>query len=217
MNISKSSHRGFTVIELLVVIAIIATLAAIAIPISLRVMGNAKKEEARSTMKKMSLAFNQFYDDHGSLEYGMNYEQYYAKTARSGATRPAERGHWRYFVALGGVRINNSGIHTRTKRNYLEGIPDAEGMRTPNPFGGLWRQDSTDNRAEGLFDPWGTPYFAQLDNDLDGSITVNSSSGLGANHDGKKAKMGNDVYLLISAGPDKLWSTDDDIVSHLYE
>src|SRR5262245_26260880 len=49
--IRKSTRRGFTLTEMLVVVAIIVVLASIAVPITLNVLSDAKKQPAQSRMR----------------------------------------------------------------------------------------------------------------------------------------------------------------------
>jgi prepilin-type N-terminal cleavage/methylation domain-containing protein len=62
----KNARRGFTLTEMLVVVAIIVVLAGVAVPITLNVLSDSKKDIALSHMRgSIAPAIKQFYTKHG--------------------------------------------------------------------------------------------------------------------------------------------------------
>ena len=201
------THKGFTLVEILVVIAIIATVAAVAIPIGTRVYNNARATEAKTAMKQFDVAMNLYHQSHGSLNFGFDYTEESGFTSvedPSDQTKAiATNNHDQLIAALTG---DGDGTRTRVKYLKLQSATDPDSDSVAN---GITRD--ANNVAHGLLDPWGQPYYVQVDLDYDNIITLGSDAGSHAN---TVVNLGGSHYLLISKGADGTFGTDDDVFSY---
>ena len=172
--------KGFTLIELLVVVAIIATLAAISIPIGLRVYNNALGTKAKSQMKTFVAGSDRFYKDYGVLVKGdisllNGGADTVAIWASNNTMNPANMGSWassnnlyKHLVGLDGCRnFSNYDSFNPRKIVYVK-LPDA----TPeNGVTAGWiRYPPEGNTAQAFVDPWGRAYIVVFDPNYDGKI-----------------------------------------------
>ena len=202
MRLKKTNNRGFTLVELLVVIAIIAVLAAISIPIGLRVYNSAKKTAAAAAMKQTVESVNAYYRGHNTLTYNISPSE----SGKSSADNPADgeaaeatAGYDAFIAALTG---EGSGTQTRIK--YLK-LQDAKHADTEDVADGITRDSS--NIAHGMVDPWGNPYHLQIDADYDEAIEIDCSGYTNETANGKR-------FAMISAGPDGEFGNEDDVQSY---
>ncbi len=149
MIMKKSTQRGFTLVELLVVIAIIAVLAAAGFAGGTAAMTKAKRVSAQSVATSIATSVEQFHTEYSALP----------DVGKSVRTDTAE-----------GVKLLNilAAQDTTTPPQNARKIrffsaKEAKGA-LPNARDGA---TYTGNTFTGLFDPWGEPYFVELDTDYD--------------------------------------------------
>ncbi len=210
------NHSGFTLVELLVVIAIIAVVASISIPIGTRLMNSARATQCKGQMKQTIEAHRLFTDDHHTSTYGINFFRDNTGAFTTIDRDPEDNGrlwannrHDLLYMSVDGNRANNAGAFSTTKKKYFK-TATAKDLTKASVRGGITRD--ANNVAIGLSDPWGRAYFCTVDRDLDGMI-VTGAVPL-ANSNRRDVELGNDVYFLMSSGPDLTWDTPDDIPSH---
>ena len=203
----KTTKKGFTLIELLIVIAIIATLAAISIPIGMRVYNNALAASATSAMKQFTAATNAYYRDHGVISHG------FAFTADSAMSSPAEPANGieakateEHDVFIAG--LTGEGVGTMNSITYLK-MQEAKSADTPDVADGITTNAA--GIAHGMLDPWGNPYYLQADTSYENQVTIAAGTGV---HAGKKVRLGSLHYLVICSGKDGVLGTEDDIMSN---
>ena len=148
--------QGFTLIELLVVIAIIAVLAGGGFAAGNMAIQKARKTTAMATCVALESAVNNFYTEYGTMPMA----------GLTGNTDPAA------------IETDNN-----TLLNVLLGLEPASTANPLNPRkikflsvkqgknnkDGLI-YDTTGRNLLSLVDPWGGPYFVQLDGDYDEKV-----------------------------------------------
>lgn len=220
MNTKKFNSQGFTIVEILVVIAIVGMLAAISIPIGIRVYNSGMETKAEAHMKKFILACDAFERDHGSITYTVKIGGDSAQglsdccvlTSRtgfdevtdqnSGMTRGSSNSHWFIRALVGG---EDSASFSKNGKRYLT----IENVKEDYTGGGITR--NANGEAEGMLDPWGHSYVLIIDYSYDHEVTEDSNY-LGKYKD-KTINLGSSHVGLLSAGSDGKLGTDDDIVS----
>lgn len=144
------SSNGFTLIELLVVIAIIATLAAATFAIGPRMMDKARKVSAQAAATSIATAVDQFYTEYSALpDPGSSSETSALDTTTATGTT--------LLKILSGLEQSANPQNPR-KIRFLT-VKEGKGSKDGIIY-------SADGRSiEGMFDPWGQPYFIHLDDD----------------------------------------------------
>ena len=209
MKAKHINHKGFTLIEILVVISIIAVITSIAIPVALRTINASKETVATTVMKDINSAINDYKQDYFAIPVGITLTQ---ESGFTSATSPADQtaavatnGFDEFIAALTGETTGNA----RGKR-YLQ-INDCKSPDNTNCREGITR-DNSDN-AHGILDPWGKPYFIQLDSDLDHTVELIGAPGTGYN--GETKNLASNYAYLICGGRDREFTIEDtDVVSH---
>ncbi|WP_411828048.1 prepilin-type N-terminal cleavage/methylation domain-containing protein [Luteolibacter sp. AS25] len=162
----QSLPKGFTLVELLVVIAIIAVLAAAGFAGGKAAMNKAKKVTAQATATSIAANIESFYSDYSALPGGDESDSTVYNT-----TSEAGLAILNILAAQDDNEENTRGIR------YLT-VKDAKSSGNPRD-GATY---NTNNEITGLYDPWGEPYYFQMDSDYDESLIVTpGSSGSGSN------------------------------------
>ncbi|MFZ9938038.1 MAG: type II secretion system protein [Luteolibacter sp.] len=151
MKLSFSRQpRGFTLVELLVVIAIIAVLASAGFAAANAAIQKARKTTALATATALESAVSNFYNDYGTM--------------------PKE----------GGADVT---VQTDTDTALLRALLGEDDTNNPRGIRFLSVKEGKNNKngliygsggssVEGLYDPWGGPFFVMLDLDLDEKVTI---------------------------------------------
>ena len=182
-------YRAFTLLELLVVISIIAALAAIATPVTGRVIHQARKAECNQQVTNLITAIKTY-----QLEYG----HIPIKTggAAEGTVLTTDNGD--------GLELMKCliGEDNATFGNPKQ-VAFYEPRYTDSQKGG-W--DSTTG-SEGLYDPWGNPFYILLDHNFDKSIEPTPLDA------GNTAPVRKDVLILSRGHKNDPAEVDDDLFS----
>jgi prepilin-type N-terminal cleavage/methylation domain-containing protein len=158
MHSSRPSLGAFTLIELLVVIVIIAILMGLAFPAFQAVQNQARKTQAKNDLVQIVTAVNAFYTEYGK----------YPLTP----TAPAD-------VTYGAAGSTNDALFNVLRaKNATENPrqivfispPDAKDLA--NPRSGI----GTSTGIGQFFDPWGTPYYVEIDGNYNNQIDTNPYS-----------------------------------------
>jgi prepilin-type N-terminal cleavage/methylation domain-containing protein len=224
-NALQRSHqaRAFTLIELLVVIAIIAILIGLLFPAFRAVQDQAKRTQAKNDLTQIVNAVNGYYTEYGK----------YPVNVPAGNTTDA------YFgggtVPLGATSYGNNDVLFDVLRNNTD--PSGPNLATvtllnprqivfisppyvkdpANPRSGIGTPAGTGPRQ--FFDPWGSPYKADIDtsynNQLTNPYTADTGAGPGtvatgviAWSLGKDGLGGSGAKTATPPGP-----SDDDVIS----
>jgi prepilin-type N-terminal cleavage/methylation domain-containing protein len=185
-NPNKNSVKGgFTLIELLVVIAIIAVLAAGSFAGAIALKEKAKRTTAQAAATSLLMAINNFYSDYTYLP---------DVPASSNTSDPT------LLNILAGTESGTE-IQNDKKNRYLEIKQAKNGKRD-----GLVYNSS--NQITGLYDPWGQPYYVELDTAYDEVLKFTPSGSPEVTLNGRRAA----VYSLgastvAEAKPNKLVKT----------
>ena len=150
-------RKGFTLIELLVVIAIIAVLAAAGFAGGAAAMNRARKVTAQAAATSVATAIDQFYSEYSSLPVpnvsnppsADNSTPYSTGTATADGTKLLE------------VLVGIDQVQNERKVKFLSLKEAKSGNRDGVNYGGT----VTTPRIDGLYDPWGQPYYLVLDYD----------------------------------------------------
>lgn len=188
------SKRGFTLVEMTVVLAVIAILAAILVPTIAKNIKDAKITRAINEEQVIVASVMSFYKDVGKWPFAT------AGTARllSGEATDAAP-----TAAAAGAQSGAANWGSLTPAMQLYSFlyyNDPNGNSTYNeagvdyPIQGeyCWRGPYIDRRS--YLDPWGNPYVISA-HYFPGNLSV-----------AETVKAGHQV-LVLSAGPDVLWST----------
>jgi len=169
MQKSPGQSSAFTLIELLVVIAIIAILIGLLFPAFRAVQNQAKQTQAKNDLTQIVNAMNAFYTDYGK------YPLVTADTIISATTATPN---------------NNSDLfYTLRAQPFGANLANAMNPRVIvfiNPP--YVKNDTAGQRRSGVsptdgryYDPWGTPYLAEIDGDYNNQVAnpYNANTGAG--------------------------------------
>jgi prepilin-type N-terminal cleavage/methylation domain-containing protein len=145
--------RGFTLVELLVVIAIIAVLASAGFAAANAAIQKARKTTALATATALESAVNNFFNDYGTMP---------KEGSSDGAPIQTDTDTAFLNVLLG----NDDTLNPRGIR-FLS-VKEGKG----NKNGLIYSANG--NSIEGLYDPWGGPFFVLLDLDLNEKVSIPS-------------------------------------------
>ncbi len=157
------SRRAFTLIELLVVISIIAILAGLLLPVGQRVVENARKVTAKSTLTQVVAAIKQYQSDYGT------YPVVAAPGTPADTTYDTSKHNGEIFGVLRATNTTGPTVGLNPRRIvYFEyhdaknpvapkdGFVPATATSATSPFGGALT-------AGDLVDPWGSQYCFRMD------------------------------------------------------
>ncbi len=148
---SRRQH-GFTLVELLVVIAIIAILASIGFGVGNMAIQKAKRTKCLAVCTGIEGAVNGFFTDYGILPT--------STTASAGSDdSPAISTTEADGIALVTVLL---GMENTLNTRSVKYLTVKEGKN--NKDGVIYTGDTA---IQGLYDPWGGPYWVQMDTNYD--------------------------------------------------
>lgn len=147
------SRKGFTLIELLVVIAIIAVLAAAGFSVGPAMMNRAKKLSAQAGATAIATSVEQFFTEYSALPdpTGSASEDNVGGSPPGYSTTDANGK--KLLEILAGVDSGDQNprkirfLSTKEARNGRDGI----------------KYSANGNSIEGMYDPWGQPFYIILD------------------------------------------------------
>lgn len=151
----KPTTKGFTLVELLVVIAIIAVLAGLGFSGARFAIERARKVSAQATATSIVSSIESFYSDYSALPGPGTSDATVLDTDSAAGLA--------VMNILAGQETGTDIENTRRVR-YLS-VKEAKGNRDGATYG-------AGDAMTGLFDPWGQPYFFQLDYDYDERLQV---------------------------------------------
>jgi len=215
MEMKRRTLCAFTLIELLVVIVIIAILAGLAFPVFQSVQNQAKKTQAKNDVTQIVTAVNAYYTEYGR----------YPLAASDGAVDTTfgptltNDNLFNVLRATGAGRDAVDPADTSGNKNLnLRRIvflspPDAKDTSAPRSGIG------TITGVGQFFDPWGTPYYIEIDGNYNNQIETNPySTNAGSNPlrvGGIAWSIGKDRQSQTPSNPaDKNTGTNaDDVIS----
>ena len=151
----RRQNRGFTLVELLVVIAIIAVLAAAGFSAGNAAIQKARKVTALGMATGIESAVSNFYTEYGSMPTEETSDAPASKTNTDKKLLNVLLGNTE------GQDLNTRGVKFLTVR---------EGKNKKN---GLIY---TGNAVDGLYDPWGGPFYVMMDCDLDETLDLTQAN-----------------------------------------
>ncbi len=162
---------GFTLLELLVVIAIIAVLAGAGFTAGSSAIQRAKRMTAMVSCRALETAVNNYFTEYGSMPVDDGSEDTELQTDSADGVALLK-------VLLGSdTDLNTRGI---TFLNVKEGKSDKDGLI----------YDGNDKTTvEGLYDPWGGPYYVMLDLDYDEIVKPETAAGSSSTLNGRRVAV----------------------------
>jgi prepilin-type N-terminal cleavage/methylation domain-containing protein len=199
-------HRGFTLVELLVVIVIIAILAALAVPVTNKVMENANTLRLKATMKDIQVAVGHYRTEYNRFPVDM--------TGATGGDDidPILTNGSNDFINILMAMTDPAASPNLNSRNLK--FVDLPFARNGQSFGVI---DPSGGAGTGaplqLVDIWGQPYYVLLDTNYDNRLLNPDSSNVDQRISGRAPQYLNSTSAMYSLGPDKTVNTKDDVVS----
>lgn len=181
-------RRGFTLVELLVVIAIIAVLAAAGFAAGNAAINKARKVTALASATAIEQAVNNFFEEYKAMP----------KEISADETTNTKTDLKVLNELLG---ISNPTINTRA----IKFLSAKEGKANK---GGLI-YDKSGSSVQGLYDPWGGPFYLVLDGDYDEKVKPEPSAGGGKVLNGRRVA----VWSNGADGVNKGGNPADDVVT----
>jgi prepilin-type N-terminal cleavage/methylation domain-containing protein len=156
----KPPHQSpaFTLIELLVVIAIIAILIGLLFPAFRAVQNQAKQTQAKNDLTQIVNAVNAFYTDYGK------YPLVTADTIISGTTA-SPNNNSDLFYTLRAQALGANAANAMNPRVIVFISPPYVKNETAGQ-----RRSGVSNTDGRYYDPWGTPYLAEIDGGYDNQL-----------------------------------------------
>ena len=204
----RQAQRGFTLIELLIVIAIIGTLAAVLLPRVLDTRSTADMAATEATMIRLESAIKKF---NRAMGYYPPDDLQYLGRRKAPSWKPDN-----------GKNTGIESLVVMVSQNKKEGSglgdlgdalvnTDEDSHGEPLPL-----LDGRRSRCE-VADAWGTPlaYFSKLNIDKPQQIVPapgEAAVSVKAKKRDDGTYFGQRSFQLLSAGPDFVFGTDDDLV-----
>jgi len=175
--------RGFTLVELLVVIAIIAVLASAGFAAGNAAIQKARRTTALSVATAVESAVNNFFNEYG----------YMPRRGDSDVTVRTDTDTEFLNVLLGQEGGGANVLNPRGIR-FLS-VREGSGRRNGLIYSG------GGNTIEGLYDPWGGPFFVRLDLDYDERVTVQPAAGGSRTLNGRRVAVWSNGADFVSSPP----------------
>jgi len=189
---------AFTLIELIVVIVVITILMALLFPAFQSVQDQAKRTQAKNDLTQIVTAVNAFYTEYGKYPL-VSADMIYGPSGNANSALLNE--------------LRNVAASQNTRQIVFISPPDVKDPA--NPRSGI----GTTTQTGVYFDPWGSPYYIEIDGNYDNKVanpyTADAGAvpdlqigviawSLGKDKDGAKAP---------AAGGKKTGVYDDDVIS----
>ena len=172
-NPSIRRQSGFTLVELLVVITIIAVLAGAGFAAASAAIQKAKKVTALATATALESAVSNFYTEYGSMPKNIS-----ADTQIDTSSDTA------FLNVLLGSETVSPILNTRAVK-FLS-VKEGKRKGTGGINGLVY--DSAGTTVNGLFDPWGGPFYVLLDGNYDEKLAAKTAKDPAAsNLNGRRA------------------------------
>jgi prepilin-type N-terminal cleavage/methylation domain-containing protein len=181
------SRKGFTLIELLVVIAIIAVLAAAGFAVGPAMMNRAKKVSAQAGAASIATAVEQFYTEYSALPDPIGTSSSDNVSGSPPGFSTNDTNGRKLLEILAGI---DSGDQNPRKIRFLS-TKEAKNGRD-----GIKYSDNG-NSIEGMYDPWGRPFYIILDYGYDERLSFTPQVPPAVNLNGRKVA----VYSLGVQNP----------------
>lgn len=154
--------NGFTLIELLVVISIIAVLAGAGFAAGNAAIQKAKKTTALATCTAIESAISNFYTEYGAMPTDA--------PADSDAAAQKTDGDALLKVLLGLETGTGTNVLNPRKIKFLS-VKEGKGKKNGLIY------NATGTTVQGLYDPWGGPYWVIMDTNYDEKVKPTPSAG----------------------------------------
>ncbi|MDP3849079.1 MAG: prepilin-type N-terminal cleavage/methylation domain-containing protein [Luteolibacter sp.] len=174
---SRRRYHGFTLVELLVVIAIIAVLASAGFAAGGAAIQKARKTTALATAVALETAVNNFYTEYGSMPKDGDQDTVTVKTDTD----------LDVLKALLGMEGTGTGVLNTRAIKFLS-VREGKKKGTGG-VNGLVYSGTGGTSIQGLYDPWGGPFYLAMDLNYDERITVQPKMGGSTILNGRRAAV----------------------------
>jgi len=174
------TRKGFTLVELLVVITMIAVLAAAGFSAGSRMINKAKKVSAQAVATSLAIAVEQFYTEYSALPSGIASPSEAVVLVTSNGGNGVD-----LLRILAGEDLNNQNprqirfLSGKEARNGRDGLVYGTGG-TGGPGG---------SPIVAMIDPWGQPFYINLDYDYDERLTVSPAGSPAVTLNGRRVAV----------------------------
>lgn len=184
----RRAGHGFTLVELLVVISIIIVLAAMSFGAANMAMNKARKVQALNDAKAIEMAIDGFFQE---------YSRFPAVSAGSDQIQTVGDAGVELLTVLLGKEEPGANMQNPRQIPFLT-IKEGKG----NKGGIIYGRGGGSATIQGLYDPWGKPYFIMMDDDFDDQIQDPIKSG---------QVIRNRKVVVYTLGNDDQAGTADDV------